>query len=931
MRAKDLGVFMSQTQANWQVGQKVIHREFGEGIITSTTNEEYIEVFFQSYGAKSVPLNSISKQESNYKQALDGISSTTDRIKEFFLSTELAELPLLDNAASLTSAKVDLLPHQIVLVHKIANSSPRRFLIADDVGLGKTIETALLLRELASRGELNRALMIVPAGLVENWRRELNDVFNLNFEVFGADGDVTDRKTNAFAKHNRLIASIDTLKRPKRVENILKAPRWDLIVFDEAHHLTAVERGANKVHKTDNYLLGESVREHARDLLLLSATPHQGEHFRFLRLIHLLDPTLFSSVDDMLTNKHRLNAVVLRRTKADACDPDGETLFARRQVATKAFHLSETEKIFYERLNNYLREGFALAQRSTGEARAIGFVMSIFQKIAASSFAAVRRTLQNRYIALAIYEAILAEEDKNLKNYDNALAAARSMLKARDNLPDTILSNAVIEKYIIDIKFKHHKKRAKAKEQEALIDDEQVAGAIEGDISILATAAMPDERKMIDELLAAFPISMESKVKELNKLLNTLWRENENEKVVVFATYLGTVEMLKTAIETVFQGKRVEIYKGGDHSAKIAAEKRFKSKDGPQVMICTAAGREGINLQYARILINFDLPWNPMDIEQRIGRIHRYGQKDTSQVYNFVSIDTIEGNIYITLEEKIHDIAATLGKVDEKGEVAEDLRSQILGQLGTQISYDQLYKNALTDPELKRTQVELKVAIDNAKTARAVIFELFQDLEGFDLSEYKNISNASIDLPKRLFTAFKTGLSLFDGNYRAIDEKTFEVNYPALGIAKAPITFDRELANKDTKLSLLGFDHRIVVHMINALESRKTSARAVAVRTKDDPFMLAAWRIAFFGEKGALHKKVIKIAFSKTGHRLPEKEHLEMLSGLPPISLPEVNLGEWIPVLEEIPKSLERDLKYRCLLTEKTAYQAELIGIMLGV
>lgn len=192
---------MLQTQADWKIGQKIHHKEFGEGIITSSPNEEYVEIFFQSYGSKSVPIFSISKLESNYKQAIDGVVSTTDRIKEFFLASELAELPLLDNAASLTSAKVDLLPHQIVLVHKVANASPRRFLVADDVGLGKTIETALLLRELASRGELNRALMIVPAGLVENWRRELNEVFNLNFEVFGSEGDVTDRKTNAFAKH----------------------------------------------------------------------------------------------------------------------------------------------------------------------------------------------------------------------------------------------------------------------------------------------------------------------------------------------------------------------------------------------------------------------------------------------------------------------------------------------------------------------------------------------------------------------------------------------------------------------------------------------------------------------------------------------------------------------------------------------------------
>lgn len=922
---------MSPTQAEWSIGQKVRHPDFGEGVLTEAPNGDYVEVFFQTVGQKTVPLTTLIKRESIYKQALSGVTSTSDKIREFFLSSELSELPLVDNAASLTSAKVDLLPHQIVLVHRIANSSPRRMLVADDVGLGKTIETALLLRELASRGELNRALMIVPAGLVENWRRELNEVFNLNFEVFGSEGDVTDRKTNAFAKHNRLIASIDTLKRPKRVENILASPKWDLIVFDEAHHLTATEKSGNKVHKTDNYLLAESLREHSRDLLLLSATPHQGEHFRFLRLVHLLDPTLFSSVEDMIKNKHRLNSVIMRRTKADACDPDGNTLFARRQVVTKAFHLSETEKIFYDRLNSYLREGFSLAQRLTGSAKALGFVMSIFQKIAASSFAAVRRTLQNRYIALSIYEAVLAEDDKNLVVHDEAIRAAREMLKKRDNLADSPLTNALLDKYVSDIRLKHHKKRNAQKDAEFLLEDEQVAGALEGDLTALATAALPNERKMIEELLAAFPTTMESKVKELNRLLSTLWRENENEKIVIFATYLGTVEMLKSSIETVFAGKRVEIYKGGDHGAKIAAEKRFKAKDGPQVMICTAAGREGINLQYSRVLINFDLPWNPMDLEQRIGRIHRYGQKNTSQVYNFVSVDTIEGKIFLTLEEKIHEIASTLGKVDDSGQVAEDLRSQILGQLGTQLSFDQLYRDAITDPELKRTNVELKVAVENAKTAREVIFELFQDLDRFDLSEYKSISNSSSDLPNRLRAAFKAGLTLFGGQINEIDEKSFRVDYPATGSSQLLMTLDRDLANLDNRYSLLGFDHPIMQHMTKSLERRDVAARSVAVRAKDDPFMLAVWRVSLFGDKGSTTRKVVRLAFSKTGHRLPEKEHLDMLQSLPPIPMSDVNTSSWDTVVDHIPSALEKDLKYRGLLSANTSFHAELVGLMLGV
>src|SRR3954452_25603060 len=214
--------------------------------------------------------------------------------------------------------------------------------------------------------------------------------------------------------------------------------------------------------------------------------------------------------------------------------------------------------------------------------------------------------------------------------------------------------------------------------------------------------------------------------------------------------YLGSVEMLGSEIEKAYPGQGVVVLKGGDHGSKLAAEKRFKQANGPKVMICTAAGREGINLQFARVLFNFDLPWNPMDMEQRIGRIHRYGQSHTAQVYNLVLSDTIEGRIFLLLDEKLTEIARTVGKVDEHGNVAEDLRAQILGQLSERLNYDRLYQEALSDPELKRTQVELEAALANSKEARQVVFDLFQALDGFSLDDYKPFSDVSSSLDRLL-------------------------------------------------------------------------------------------------------------------------------------------------------------------------------------
>ena len=281
--------FMTNEESSLlQPGQRVQHAEFGEGVVVEQPNNGFARVFFGG-GERQVPVTALTLAVSRSEQIVRNAAAGERRAKRAWLSYKAHALPLLESAAALTSAKIDLLPHQVVLTHRIATASPRRFLIADEVGLGKTIETALILRELASRGELNRALMVVPAGLVNNWHRELNEVFNLNFEVFGSEGDVTDRKSNAFAKHDRLIASIDTLKMRPRMKRLQEAPPWDLVVFDEAHHLTAYRRGT-KVEKTENYRLAEVLKEHCRDLLLLSATPHQGDHFRFWMLIQLLEP-----------------------------------------------------------------------------------------------------------------------------------------------------------------------------------------------------------------------------------------------------------------------------------------------------------------------------------------------------------------------------------------------------------------------------------------------------------------------------------------------------------------------------------------------------------------------------------------------------------------------------------------------------------------
>lgn len=917
---------MSSPPSDWMSpGSRVSHRDLGEGVVIATFSDGFVRCFFPS-GERQVPAASLSVLRDRMERIIESTQGAPARNRRAWLSYLAHRLPLLESAASLTSAKIDLLPHQVVLVHRVATSSPRRFLVADEVGLGKTIETALILRELASRGEMKRALMVVPAGLVNNWHRELNEVFNLNFEIFGREGDVNDKRSNAFAKHNFLIGSIDTLKLKERMQRLEEAPEWDLIVFDEAHHLTAYQAGG-KVKKTLNYKLAELLRKKSRDLILLSATPHQGDHFRFWMLVQLLDPTLFQNAQEMMDKRHRLNAVVIRRTKADACKPDGMPLFARRWVHTESFLMSPSENVFYSELTEYLAEGFALAKRKGGKGVALGFVMTIFQKIAASSFAAVSRTLRRRLIALTVHEGIVFDSQHEVEKRNQAWQEARELIRAEFGLGTDQIGDAETDRVLADIRRKLLKKFRD--EELALASDgytsESTVEAAEDTAVNAVEIALPEERNMIRRVLQLFPQELETKVQKLMGAMKVLWDQNSQEKMVVFATYIGSVEMLAACIEHYFPGKGVVVLRGGDHGSKTAAEKRFKAPDGPRVMICTAAGREGINLQHARILFNFDLPFNPMDMEQRIGRIHRYGQQNTAQVYNLVLSDTIEGSIFLMLEDKLKAIAKTLGKVDDQGNVAEDLRAQILGQLSESVNYQKLYAEALRDPKLRRTEVELQAAMANAADARTAVLELFQCLDGFSLEDYEPFSQISKDV--QLLTAFVKGAAEAQGlKFVPLGPGDFRLD-DAAGNTVSFFTTDRERSQLNTFMDLVGIDHPRIAAMRQQFSEVAPDQLGIRVQSLDKrKGFLGVWRVETLAENRQRKVRLLTIAVAENGERIPAWERKpEEIFHAPPYLEPRAS-GEANFYRESIMPVLQRELNQRGITTDGVSYHEELIA-----
>ncbi len=662
--------------------------------------------------------------------------------------------------------------------------------------------------------------------------------------------------------------------------------------------------------------------------MLLSATPHQGNHFQFWMLAQLLNPTLFGSPEEMLENRHRLNTVMFRRTKADACQPDGSPLFARRWVHTESFLMNEDERLFYERLREYLEDGFDLARRQGNQGRALGFLMAIFQKIAASSFAAVRRTLKRRLLMLTLHEALLRDKDLDIEGRERLTEEARVLIHEEYALPYDSIGRSEVDRVLADLKFRLVKK-LDAEALEMASDpygSEYLATNAEEAASAVVELHLPEERLRIGDLLNVFPQQRETKAQKLLDGLGYLWRQNASEKIVIFATYLGTVDLIAREIEQAYPGQGVVVLRGGDHGAKLAAERKFRLKNGPRVLVCTAAGREGLNLQFARILFNFDLPWNPMDVEQRIGRIHRYGQNHTAQVYNLVLSDTIEGRIFLMLDEKLTEIAKTVGKVDDQGNVAEDLRAQILGQLSERLNYDRLYQEALSDPELKRTQVELEAALSNSREARQVVFDLFQDLDGFSLDDYKPFSDVSSSLD-RLVRFLSAAVADRQQRLVKIDNETYDL-VTIDGSSQQRFTLNRDLATSSDNLELMGLDHPLVQEELGRWRSVPPEEIGIAVSGDlDTPVLLSLWMVEASSGNGERRVVVQPIAVKQDGTRVPVVERQVEQYLQAPVTLSKFALEQRQEIFTHvIEPTLQRELKHKGAANGDGSYSAELIG-----
>ena len=560
---------------------------------------------------------------------------------KFKLAIEASRLALAyeyDPYFSLSIARVDPLPHQLEAVYEYFMRLPRiRFLLADDPGAGKTIMAGLLIKELKIRGLIKRILIIAPASLTFQWQREMKDKFREQFEVIRSDVLRANYGSNPWQEKNQLVTSVSWVSRIEDAKDSLLRSRWDLVIVDEAHKMSAYS--ADK--KTLAYQLGESLSRMTDHFLLMTATPHKGDPENFSLFLQLLDRDVYGDVKSLEEAMATREApFYLRRVKeALVTFPDPKTgmvqaLFTKRNVTTSEFQITEEELDFYDRLTRYVEDqSIRAAADDSARGRALAFTMAMLQRRFASSLYAVRRSL----------ERMKDKREKILKDPD---AYRREQMNRR--LPEDF---------------------------EDLTDEEQqeIITQLEDVVADIDPVALREEiaelTKLIVHARELEKREIETKLVKLKELLTQQGIFSDPKmKLLIFTEHKDTLDFLAgdgkehrplgklrewgLSLTQIHGGMKI-----GDRDTpgtRISAEREFR--ESCQILVATEAAGEGINLQFCWLMINFDVPWNPMRLEQRMGRIHRYGQEKDCLIFNFVSTNTREGRVLHKLFERIEAI-----------------------------------------------------------------------------------------------------------------------------------------------------------------------------------------------------------------------------------------------------------------------------------
>jgi SNF2 family DNA or RNA helicase len=786
-----------------------LYKSYGVGYIQKIRGEQ-AKVEFNPSVFMHPPYRSENK--ILHLKELERVDSPLDRAARgewdepwrFELKMTAARFLTGNKGGQLSNARTEILPHQIFAAHRVVSSPKRRFLLADEVGLGKTIEAGMVWQALAQRGQARRTLILTPAGLTLQWQEEMRDKFGAEFEIFKRDFQavnprIWDLKATA-------IASIETLKRPEHKRALLENRKWDLIIFDEAHRLSAVSYGGAKTDKTQNYRLAEEIRHkhYCEAMLLLTATPHQGEenHSRFKNLLLLLDDNMdFSGLDPFTLfsdQGQNFTQFVIRTPKKDVTDAQGHKVFRGRQTHRMPFKMYPDEARFYNAVAEYIRDSYKMVERLADQThrRAAGFLLTTFQKLNASSTAAIRSALAKRLARLRGELADLPEHE-----------------------PD--------EDIFFDERYE-----GEQEEQDVLLDDRQIR---------------EDEVEILQRLLD-LPVKEDRKQTKLLELIDQIETESARgaeEKVLIFTEYRETQNHLVRQLEEKHGKGSVVVIHGGMKlerkedrqdietiwipfandgalvapTTKRTTQRLFRDHPKVRFLVSTEAGGEGINLQFCHICVNYDLPWNPMRVEQRVGRVYRYGQDKVVQVYHFFNQGTIEDKVQEYFEQRLKRAAEAISHVTH--EDPEDIKATLNGHLESEIDPTSIYKRALVEGDLnKQTQKEIAEAVQRAKQAYEIATQsLFRDVSSYSFDNYRRELASDLNL---------NDLSSFSERFlakhrRQLQQKDSFLEFLVPDVLKTydlkerykNATFNRQLAIRRTDAEFLALGHPFIDAMLS--------------------------------------------------------------------------------------------------------------------
>jgi superfamily II DNA or RNA helicase len=645
-----------------------------------------------------------------------GREHTFDGDPELFLLGAEAERIRIahqfDPLFAVNSSIVDPLPHQVEAVYRYLLPLPRiRFLLADDTGAGKTIMTGLLIKELIFRGVLQKVLIITPGGLTKQWtEEELQEKFGLYARLVNRAS--FEAEPGQFSRYEEgiFVTSIDFLARNEGCLKAASETQWDLVVVDEAHKLSAYEYGT-KLEESERYKAVKALARKTDHLLFLTATPHRGRKDTFRRLLLLLDEDLFQK-DEHVTDRVREQAMpygasadenfederpiskarnrfFLRRLKEEMVDWDGKPLFQERHTKTVGYDLTPEEKTLYEKVTRYVRSKRKIAKAQKN--RNVELTLMVMQRRLASSLYAIKRTLENRLRALNEVLSILRDPGRSEAEKKRLFRGTPDPSDPRDITEYEDLTEEERER--IDQRIF----------RQVLTDDPD---------------KVEEERSEVEGLLRladSLKHHTEAKFAELLKVLDSSdVIRLEDEKLLIFTEHRDTLESLAKRLEE--KGYTVATIHGGmDVDSRKQAQRQFRTR--AKIMVATDAAGEGINLQFCRYLINWDIPWNPNRLEQRMGRIHRYGQAGDVWVYNLVAQNTREGSV----------LQKVLSKLDVMREqMGSDRVYDVIDELLEDVPLVRLIENAIDAEDEAASAVETDAALSAASEERAARLMAFQ-------------------------------------------------------------------------------------------------------------------------------------------------------------------------------------------------------------